>query len=261
MAENSSKSVLAVNVGNGLTRFGTFAAGELVGTWEASTPAHVTRDEARAQARTVLAELCCGDVPDGAILSCVVPSHTDAWTDALSDVAASRALVVGPGLKSGVRMRQDDPAGVGSDRVANVAGAMGLLGAPAIVVSLGTTTNVEVVDDQGSYLGGAIAPGLTLGVRALATAAARLPVVELRAPASVIGRNTHDAMQAGVVLGEVARIDGLVDAVEAELGYSLPVVVTGHHAEVIAGLMRHDAVVDEALALRGLARIWYAGRR
>ena len=260
MGERGHKSVLAVNVGNGLTRFGVFSAGELVGAWEASTPQHLTVDEARAQARAVLADLFAGAVPDGAILSCVVPSHTDAWLEALSGVAVTRALLVGPGLKSGVRMRQDDPSGVGSDRVANVVGAKELLGAPVTVVSLGTTTNIEVVDATGSYLGGTIAPGLMLGVRALATAAARLPLVELRTTPSVIGRNTREAMQSGVVLGEVARIDGLIDMVEAELGYEAPVVVCGHHAEVVASLMRHQATIDDALTLRGLAHIWYANR-
>ena len=260
MAKRSDKSVLAVNVGNGLTRFGAFVGGELVGTWEASTPEHVTVDEARSQARAVLVDLLDGATPDGAILSCVVPSHTDAWFNALSAVAATRALVVGPGLKTGVRMRQDDPSGVGSDRVANVAAAQTLVGAPAIVVSLGTTTNIEVIDPSGAYLGGTIAPGLMLGVRALSGAAARLPLVELRAPSSVIGRNTREAMQSGVVLGEVASIDGLIDAISDELGCETPVVVCGHQAEIIVGLMRHEAMVEDALTLRGLAQIWYANR-
>ncbi len=260
MARHSDRSVLAVNVGNGLTRFGAYVAEELVGTWEASTTAHLTVDEARSQARSVLGELLPGTTPDGAVLACVVPQHAAAWAAALSGVASSRALVVGPGLKCGVRMRQDDPAGVGADRVANVAGAQALLGSPVVVVSLGTTTNVEVVGEDGSFLGGAISPGLTLGVRALATAAARLPMVELGAPSSVIGRNTHDAMQSGVVLGEVALLDGLIDKVFDELGYEAPVVVTGHHAGTIAGLMQHDALVDEPLTLRGLARIWYLNR-
>ena len=142
----------------------------------------------------------------------------------------------------------------------NVAAAQALVGAPAIVVSLRTTTNIEVVDPSGAYLGGTIAPGLMLGVRALSGAAARLPLVELRAPSSVIGRNTREAMQSGVVLGEVASIDGLIDAISDELGCEAPVVVCGHHAEIIVGLMRHEAMVEDALTLRGLAQIWYANR-
>ena len=255
------KTILAVNVGNGHTRFGLFFGEELLGSWDGTTPASITCDEARSTARAVVREVLGEEGnPEGAILSCVVPSHTSAWRQALSDVAGTRALVVGPGLKSGVRMRQDDPSGVGSDRVANVVAAHEQYGAPVVVVSLGTTTNIEVVDAGGSFAGGIIAPGLDLGVSALAEAAARLPLVELRAPASVIGRNTRDAMQSGAVLGEVARIDGLVDMVLDELGQDAPIVVTGAHAELVAGLLDHETVVDDTLTLRGLARIWRSNR-
>ena len=258
MAEQSDRSVLAVNVGNGLTRFGVFSRGEVVGAWTASTPGQLTVDEARSQARAVVSELLGGAEPDGAILSCVVPSHTDVWTQALTSVSKTRALVVGPGLKSGVRMRQDDPSGVGSDRVANIAAARATYGAPVVVVSLGTTTNIEVVDAAGSFVGGIISPGLMLGVRGLASAAARLPMVELHAPSSVVGRNTRDAMQSGVVLGEAARIDGLLDRVFEELGSNAPVIITGSHAELVSSIMRHETTFDEMLTLRGLAGIWYA---
>ena len=255
------KLILAVNVGNGHTRFGVFDGAELVGSWNGTTPASITRDEARATAAAVVSQVL-GDEATlyGAILSCVVPSHVEAWSQALSDLAATRALVIGPGLKSGVRMRQDDPAGVGADRVANVAAAQERFGAPVIVVSLGTTTNVEVVDKNGSFAGGIISPGLELGVIGLSQAAARLPMVDLSAPAAAIGKNTRDAMRSGVVLGEAARIDGLLDMVFDELGYEAPVVITGSRADLVASLLVHEATVDETLVLRGLARIWHLNR-
>ena len=254
------KTILAVDVANDLTRFGLFAGDVLEGVWEASTPGRLTTDEARQQARFVIDELCPGCVPDGAILSCVVPSHTDTWASALTDVAASRALVVGPRLRCGVRMRQDDPAGVGADRVANVAAAKELTGAPAIVVSLGETTNLEVVDEDGAFAGGIITPGLMLGVRALADAAARLPMVEPHLPHAVIGRNTREAMQSGAVYGEVARIDGLLDMAMEELGYPASIVLAGRYAKVISPLLGREHSVDEVLTLRGLALIWHANR-
>lgn len=260
--------VLAVDVGNTSTRVGLLEAygpdgsPEVLGSCELSTPARLTADDARvrlAQARSLL-PACQAD---GAILSCVVPTLTRPWREALAGASAGRPLVVGPGLRSGMPMRLDDPSEAGSDRVADAVAARDAYGAPVVVVDLGTTTNIEVVDATGALAGGVIAPGVELGARSLAAAAARLPVIELRAPESAIGRNTRAAMRSGVVLGEAARIDGLLDAVLAELGGGdgVPVVVTGDDAADVAALLRHETVVDEALVLRGLALLWRSNRR
>ncbi len=259
--ENSvaEKNLLAVDVGNTTTRLGLFAGGELVGTWELTTRERLTVDEARmqlAQAAALMGEA----LPEEAILACVVPTLTDVWRRALATACGCRPLVVGPGLKTGLKMRYDDPSEVGADRVADVRAAREDYGAPVVVVDLGTTTNFEVVDRDGTFVGGIIAPGVALGARSLTAAAARLPMIELRAPASVIGRNTRAAMQSGVVLGEVARIDGLLDAVMGELGEEAPVVVTGDGAAAMAALLRHDAQVDDTLTLRGLWSLWRANR-
>lgn len=259
-------TVLTVDVGNTTTRFGLFAAGgtgapELIGTCEFTTASPLTCDEACiqiAQAQTLLPAVTA----DGAILSCVIPSLTDTWRRALLRACGARPLVVGPGLKSGVQMKYDDPSEVGPDRVADVVAARGAYGAPAIVVDLGTTTNFEAIDAAGAFAGGIIAPGVALGARALADAAARLPEIELRAPRRVIGRSTRAAMQSGVVLGEAARIDGLIDAMLAELGCTddTPVIVTGDGTAAIAALLRHAVTVDDTLTLRGLALLWQANR-
>lgn len=256
--------LLTVDVGNTTTRFGLFSwtddAPELLGTCELTTPARITSDEARIQAGQALAAMGAEPTQD-AILSCVVPTLTDAWRRALADLCGVRALVVGPGLKSGVRMRYDDPAEVGPDRIADVVAARAAYGAPVIAIDLGTTTNFEVIDAEGTFAGGIIAPGVALGARSLAQAAARLPMIELRAPENVIGRSTQAAMQSGVVLGEAARIDGLIDSIADELGDGAPVVLTGDGAQAIAALLRHETVVDETLTLRGLALIWQINRR
>ena len=273
-------TVLTVDVANRLTRLGLFVGDELLSTWETSTPAHLTTDEARAQVATFLVrnQLHAPDFgreraqvayhaeggqegPHGTVLSCVVPSHSGSWAKALGEAARIRALVVGPGIKTGVRMRLESPGEVGADRVANVMAARALLGSPAVVVSLGTTTNIEVVDASGSFVGGTIAPGLMMSLRSLNEVAARLPLVELRVPHRPIGRNTREAVQAGVVLGEVARVDGLLDYIMEQLGQDAPVVMTGHHAAVVSPLLRHDASVDETLTLRGLKLIWDANQR
>lgn len=260
MGEGANCDLLAVDVGNTVTKFGVFAEGELVGTWEVATADRLTADEAWAQAARALDMLDTPD-PASAILSCVVPSLGDVWRSALGKLCGVRPYVVGPGLKTGIRMRYDDPSEVGSDRVADAVAAREAYGSPVVVVDLGTTTNIEVVDESGTFAGGIIAPGVALGARSLTAAAARLPMIELRAPERVIGRSTRAAMQSGVVLGEAARIDGLLDAVMGELGCEAPVVLTGDGALQVSALIAHDATVDEALTLRGLWHIWRANRR
>ena len=149
-------------------------------------------------------------------------------------------------------MRYNDPAEIGADRIADLVAARALYGAPCVVVDWGTTTNFEVIDRDGAFLGGAIAPGLRLSVASLSQAAARLSVVEVKAPPSVIGKNTREAVQSGAVLGEAARVDGMIDLVWAELGYETPVVASGGDAAGMAALMRHAVHVEEDLSLQGL---------
>lgn len=260
--------VLTVDVGNTTTRFGLFAveadgeAPELLGSCELTTQKQLTFDEARIQISQAFALLPAHDAT-GSILSCVVPSLQDTWRRALGADGRARPLVVGPGLKSGVRMNYDDPSEIGPDRVADVVAARATYGAPTIVIDLGTTTNFEAIDDSGAFVGGIIAPGVALGARSLTQAAARLPMIELRAPKRVIGRNTRSAMQSGVVLGEVARIDGLLDAMLTELGLNdePALVITGDGASTIAALLRHQTHVDDTLTLRGLALLWTANRK
>ena len=176
-------------------------------------------------------------------------------------------------------MRYDDPAEVGADRVADAVAAREIFGAPCVVVNLGTTTNFEVLDASGAFAGGIIAPGVELGAESIAVAAARLPKIELRTPARVIGRNTREAMQSGIVLGEVARIDGLLDAVLAELAGAggaaagseagpaaaatgdVPIVVTGTNAPAMAALLKHEAQARPTLTLEGLNLIYRRNRR
>ena len=256
-------ALLAVDVGNTVTRFGIFSGADLTGSLSVTTPARLTADEAHMRTGEALRALGVADDGSGlsgVVLSCVVPALSDAWAAALRRLSPTRPLVVWPGVRSGLRMRFDDPAEVGPDRIADVVAARELLGAPVVAIGLGTSTNFEVVDASGTFVGGIVTPGLALGAASLAEAAARLPSVELRPPARVIGRSTRAAMQSGLVFGEVARIDGLLDAIARELGAEAPVVVSGEGARLVAPLLAHEAAVDDELTLRGLRLLWERNR-
>lgn len=253
--------VLVVDVGNTVTSLGIVRDGALADTWCATTAPQLTADEARGRIKAFL-----DDVPEGAaladgIIASVVPGITDAWVQAVRRMTGRRPLVVGPGLKTGIKMRYDNPSELGADRVADLAGALGAYEPPFVLVDLGTTTNFAIVDKAGTFQGGIIAPGLRMGARAMADAAAQLAVIELRAPRAVVGKSTREAMQAGLVMGEVARIDGLVDAVWAELGYETPVIATGEDGQAMAALSARITSFDEHLTLRGLAALHTLNRR
>lgn len=257
---------LAVDVGNTFTRFGVFDGEELAHTWCATTLPVLTADEAHAMLREFfeIRGIARGH-RDGeishAIVSSVVPSLTDVWVRAARAVVGCRPLVVGPGLRTGLRMRFDDPGEVGSDRIADMVAAKELFGYPLIVIDFGTTTNFEVLDRDGSFSGGIIAPGLRLSLQVLSSAAAKLSMVELAAPASTVGRNTRAAVQSGAVLGEVARIDGLIDMIWEELGYVGDVVMSGSDASALSALCRHEVTVEPDLTLLGLGLLERANRR
>ncbi len=263
--------VLAVDVGNTKTRFGLFNDDVLDSLWEITTSDGMTADEARLaiagffsmagfandQKRSKVAGVC----PSDSILACVVPGLVEPWTAALRHACGRRPLVVGPGLKTGIKMNYKDPSEVGPDRVADLVAAKASYGHPLIIVDLGTTTNFEVVDNEGAFAGGVIAAGLLLAARSLAAAAARLPVIEVQAPPAIIGKTTREAMQAGVVMGEVARIDGIIDMIWKELGRETRIVITGTNASELAALLSHTATPDDTLTLRGLSLLHEMNRR
>lgn len=263
--------VLTVDVGNTKTRFGLFGDGVLASLWEITTSEGMTADEARlalagffsmaeyADDREMAEQ---GDIrPSDAILACVVPGLVEPWTSALRHACGRRPLVVSPGLKTGIKMNYKDPSEVGPDRVADLVAAKASYGHPLIIVDLGTTTNFEVVDSEGAFAGGVIAAGLQLAARSLAAAAARLPVIEVQAPPAIIGKTTREAMQAGVVMGEVARIDGIIDMIWSELGHETRIVITGTNASELAALLSHEIIPDDTLTLRGLSLLHEMNRR
>lgn len=249
--------ILAVDVGNTQTVLGLFDGSDLVGHWRVSSNASLTADELLVKVGGLLAHGGHGwSEVDRAIISSVVPRLTDAWADTARKGALSEPMIVGPGLKTGMPIRYDNPHEVGADRIVNGVAAFAAFGGPVLVVDFGTATTIDVVDADGGYLGGVIAPGVETSAEALFTKAARLSKVDLEDPGTAIGRNTRQSVQAGLLLGAAAMVDGLVRRVWAELGAETPVVATGGLAERIARLCDTITDIDPDLTLRGLRMVY-----
>ena len=253
--------LFAVDVGNTQTVLGLFGDTELVGHWRMSSNAALTADELRAKTAALLAlsGWAWNDVSD-VILASVVPRLTAAWEELAESACDCSLMVVGPGLKTGMAIRYDNPHEVGADRIVNGIAAFERLGGPVVVVDFGTATTIDVIASDGAYLGGAIAPGVETSAEALFTKAARLSKVDLEAPPQVIGTNTRASIQSGLMLGEAAMVDGLVRRVWTELGAETPVVATGGLAERMAPLCETISEVDVDLTLEGLRIVFERNR-
>lgn len=249
--------ILAVDIGNTQTVLGLFCDDRLEGHWRVSTNTSLTADELRVKIGALLA----ADGYEwaqvrGIIISSVVPKLTASYEEIAATATGHVPMVVGPGLKTGLQIRYDNPHEVGADRIVNGVAALAQFGAPVIVVDFGTATTIDVIDSSGAYLGGAIAPGLETSAEALFAKAARLSKVDLDAPPRAIGTNTRASVQAGLLLGEAAMVDGLVHRVHLELGAEATVVATGGLAPQLAPLCETIEHVDVDLTLKGLMLIW-----
>ena len=259
--------VLAADVANQITRFGLFCEDELLATWSITTPSHLTTDEAWLAVITFLNKVRDEKLPGiqpqsiKPVLSCVVPDLTNTWSEALRSIGNQRPLVVGPGVKTGIQMNYNDPSEMGSDRIADIVAAKKLYGYPLIIIDCGTTINYQVLDSAGIYVGGLIVPGLRLSARILAEAAARLPRIELRIPTGVLGKNTQESLQSGIIRGEVARINGLIEMIWQELTHETAIVLAGEDAALLAPLLDHDAQIADNLTLIGLSELYKMNRK
>jgi type III pantothenate kinase len=244
--------LLAIDVGNTQTALGLFESGELAKRWRLSTEPQRTGDELGLFLGGLieLASL------DGICLSSTVPSLIRSYEELAAQVGA-QLLVLGPGSRTGMAVRYDDPREVGPDRIANAVAARSRYGAPAIVVDFGTSTNFDVVSAAGEYVGGVLAPGIEVSMDALFERAARLVKVDFVAPETAIGKTTESALRSGLVYGFAGQVDGIVTRIRAELGdESAPVVATGGLAELIAPHAATIGKVDRFLTLEGLRLVW-----
>lgn len=245
--------LLAADVGNTQTVLGMYAGAELVDNWRLATERTRTGDELGV----LLGGLLDPETVDGICLSTTVPSIVREWERLAERWAQGPLLVVGPGVKTGIPIRYDDPREVGPDRIVNAVAARERYGAPAIVVDFGTSTNFDVVSPAGEYVGGVLAPGIEISMEALFARAARLVNVDFAAPATVIGKTTVGGLQSGLVYGFAGQVDGIAARIRAELAApDAPVIATGGLAELVAPHSSTIDRVDPFLTLEGLRLVW-----
>src|SRR6478735_192390 len=249
-------ALLAIDVGNTQTVFGLFEGEELREHWRVATERNRSGDELGA----LYGSFVDLDAVDGIALASTVPQLHRSYEDFAMDYAKAELLDLGPGVKTGVPIRYDDPREVGPDRIANAVAAVDRYGAPAIVVDFGTSTNFDVVSPEGEYVGGVLAPGIEVSMDALIARAARLLKVDFVEPPAAIGKTTATALQSGVVYGFAGQVDGVVAAIREELGVDAQVVATGGLAELIAPHSKTIGRIDQMLTLEGLRIVWKLNR-
>ncbi len=248
--------LLAVDVGNTQTVFGLFEGPDLNQHWRVATERQRSGDELGALFGSFL------DLSrvEGIALASTVPQLHRSYEDFAKEYARADLLDLGPGVKTGVPIRYDDPREVGPDRIANAVAAVEGYGTPSIVVDFGTSTNFDVVSAEGEYVGGVLAPGIEVSMDALFQRAARLFKVDFVEPPTVIAKNTASSLQSGLVYGFAGQVDGIVERIRGELGAEAPTVATGGLADLIVPHARTLERIDPFLTLEGLRIVWERNR-
>lgn len=245
--------ILAIDVGNSNIVFGAIENGEISKTIHMHTGLEYTTEEYVVKLEQLLHSFGIdARAFEGAIIASVVPPLTGSLKKAVKHLTGLDCLVVGPGMKTGMNVRIDDPGTLAGDLVVGSVAAMTYYGTPVIVLDMGTATTMVVVDDKANYLGGAIMPGVKLGLQALSAGTSLLPDISVSATKKVIATNTVDAMRAGAVHATAAMIDGMIERMEAELGMECKVVATGGLSKSVVPWCRRSIVCDDQLLLKGL---------
>jgi type III pantothenate kinase len=249
--------LLAIDIGNTNIKVGIFDGDKLKATWSLATGIHRTSDEYGGVLINLMERK---KIPPskvtGVALCGVVPPLLSTFVELCRKYLNTKPLVVEAGVKTGMRIRLDNPREVGPDRVVDAVAAQNLYGKPVIIIDLGTATTFDVVSKEGDYLGGAIAPGIIMATEALYTRTAALPRIGLSRPKQVIGKSTISAMQSGIIFGYIELIEGMIRRIEQELGGKAKVIATGGQSHLLAQEIPAIEVVNPDLTLVGLRLIY-----
>ena len=249
--------ILTVDIGNSNIVLGGVRGDAIVFKAKIRTDITKTSDEYCIDLKMLLDVYGIGvSEVEGGIIGSVVPQVLNSMKTAIRKLTGKEPLVVGPGLKTGLQIRIENPNQAGADLVAAAVAALKVYPAPLIVVDMGTATTMTVLDSTGAMIGGCIAPGVKIALDALTERTALLPGLQLDQPKRVIGRNTTDCMRSGVMLGAACMIDGMVDRMEAELGSTAAVVTTGSIAKYVVPMCKRPVIYDKDLLLKGLAILY-----
>ena len=245
--------LLVVDVGNTQTHFGAFRGDQLLEHWRFATVRQSTADQLGAALHNLLGlrGLSFEDL-DASIVSSVVPQLEPEWTEMASRYLGHRMHAVGPGTRTGMAIRYDNPREIGADRLVNAVAIRERFGGPAVCVDFGTATTFDVVSAEGDYVGGALMTGIEISLEALSERGARLPRVDLAPPRSVIGRNTIDAIRSGVVYGYAGAIDAILRRLYRELAQRPALIATGGLARLVVPFTEELSEIDDLLTLTGL---------
>ena len=254
--------ILAVDIGNSNIVIGCMEGQQIIFEARIRTDATKTSDEYCIDLKNILDIY---NVPqeklEGAIIASVVPQVLNSIKTAIKKLTGKNSLVVGPGLKTGLNIKVENPSQTGADLVVGAVAALREHKPPMIVIDMGTATTMIVLDETGAFIGGSISPGVKISLDALTNGTALLPGLQLDAPRRAIGRNTIDCMRSGIMLAHACMIDGMVERMEAELGYKTTVVATGGIAKFVLPMCRTSILYDKDLLLKGLAALYAENSR
>ena len=245
--------ILAVDIGNTNIVLGCIEDDRILFEARMATDLIKTSDQYCAELKSILG-LFDAEIAriEGSIVSSVVPPVLNSFRTAIRKLTGRDCLVVGPGIRTGLNIRMDNPAEVGSDLIVAAVAGIARYGMPLLLVDMGTATTITAVDRSGAFVGGCICPGVKISMEALTGRTAQLPGIALDEPKRAIGKNTRDCMQSGIMFGAAAMRDGLLDRMERELGGEVNVVATGGIARFVVPLCRRKIVLDRGLMLEGL---------
>lgn len=249
--------LLCTDVGNTNIKFALYEDEKQVVKLRFATDPKQTDDELAVELYTIF-NINKIDIKkiDGSIISSVVPAVTESLSKAIKTVTGCESVVLGPGVKSGLDLRIDNPATLGSDIVAMCAAVKELYSCPAVIIGLGTATTILYLNEKKCYCGGAICPGVGISLDALTNHGALLPSIDLKPPKKAVNTNTEDCIRSGVVLGTASMLDGMIDRFNEEAGVNSIAVATGGLASLVVGNCEHDIIVNDDLVLEGLRFIF-----